>query len=87
MSSGRRYLAPAFARNSKPSLQGHAAKRTIFAMKPSSTNETKPFSDALSKLVSIPRAEMQKRLDSAPKEAVSRHKRYKYVPAERPSKP
>jgi len=46
-----------------------------------STSETRAFSEALSKLVSVPRVEMQKRLESATKEAVSRHKRYKYVPA------
>lgn len=43
------------------------------------------FSEALKRLVSVPRAEMQKRIQQAPKESVSRHKRYKYVPAERPS--
>jgi hypothetical protein len=45
------------------------------------------FSDALKRLVSVPRAEMQKRIEQAPKESVSRHKRYKYVPAERPNHP
>ena len=45
------------------------------------------FSEALNRLVSVPRAEMQKRIAQAPKESVSRHKRYKYVPAERPAKP
>lgn len=45
------------------------------------------FADALSKLVSASRAEVQKRLEIAPKEPVSKHKRYKYVPAGHPSKP
>jgi hypothetical protein len=44
------------------------------------------FNEALKRLVSVPRAEMQKRLENAPKESVSRHKRYKYVPAEPPAK-
>jgi hypothetical protein len=42
------------------------------------------FSEALSKLVSIPRAEMQKRIKTVPEVPVSRHKRYKYVPAKPP---
>jgi hypothetical protein len=46
-----------------------------------------PFSEALKRLVSVPRAEIQKRIEQAPKEPASRHKRYKYVPAERPAKP
>ena len=46
-----------------------------------------PFSEALSKIVSIPRAEMQKRIASVPEVPVSRHRRYKYVPAKPQSKP
>jgi hypothetical protein len=45
------------------------------------SSDVQPFTEALSKLVSIPRAEIQKRLAKAPKESVSRNKRYKYVPA------
>jgi len=45
------------------------------------------FSDALKRLVSVPRAEMQKRIEQAPKESALRHKRYKYVPAERRAEP
>jgi hypothetical protein len=54
---------------------------------PSSTNEKQAFEEALSKLVSIPRAEMQKRIKTVPEAPVSRHKRYKYVPAKPQSKP
>jgi hypothetical protein len=39
------------------------------------------FSEALSKIVAIPRAEMQKRIATVPAVPVSRHTRYKYVPA------
>ena len=46
-----------------------------------------PFAEALAKIVSLPRAEMQRRLESAPKESVSRNKRYKYVPAKPQTKP
>ena len=46
-----------------------------------------PFSEALKRLVSVPRAEIQKRIEQAPKEAASRHKKYKYVPEDRPAKP
>lgn len=45
------------------------------------------FAEALSKLVSVPRAEMQRRLNSAPKEPVSKHRRYKYVPEVPSEKP
>lgn len=38
------------------------------------------FQEALSRLVSVPRAEMQKRLKEAPPEKVDKHKRFKYVP-------
>lgn len=55
-------------------------------MKPASMPQ-QPFSEALKRLVSVPHAEMQKRIEQAPKEPVSRHKRYKYVPAEHPGKP
>jgi hypothetical protein len=37
------------------------------------------FEEALSKLVSIPRAEMQRRIKTVPEVPVSRHTRYKYV--------
>jgi hypothetical protein len=37
------------------------------------------FSEALSKIVSIPRAEMQKRIKTVPEAPVSRRRRYKYV--------
>lgn len=57
----------------------------------SSCNEPEPnpaaFSEALSKLVTIPRAEMQKRIKTVPEVPVSRHSRYKYVPAVPPQKP
>lgn len=46
-----------------------------------------PFTEALAKIAKVPRAEMQKRIEQSPKEPASRHKRYKYVPAERPAKP
>ena len=39
------------------------------------------FYEALSKLVSIPLAEMQKRIKTVPEVPVSRHTRYRYVPA------
>lgn len=45
------------------------------------------FSEALSKIVSIPRTEMQTRLDSSPKESSSKHTRYKYVRAKPPQNP
>jgi hypothetical protein len=48
---------------------------------------TNPMGTALAQILSVPRAEMQKRIEQAPKESVSRHKRYKYVPGERPAKP
>jgi len=51
------------------------------ASPPSSSKEQVPFTEALSKLISVPRVEAQRRLAEAPKEPVSRHKRYKYVPA------
>jgi hypothetical protein len=55
-----------------------------------SSSPTKPleaFSEALSRIVSIPRAEMQRRIKNVPEVPVSRHTRYKYVPARPPSKP
>jgi hypothetical protein len=39
------------------------------------------FSEALSKLVSVSHAEMQRRIKTVPEVPVSRHTRYKYVPA------
>lgn len=44
------------------------------------------FTSALSKLVSVPRAEVQQRAASAPSEKTSKHKRYKYAPEARPAK-
>jgi hypothetical protein len=45
------------------------------------------FSEALAKLVSVPRAEMQKRLTEARPEKVDKHKRFKYVSSESKVKP
>jgi len=50
------------------------------AEKPASTPQG--FSEALAKLVSVPRAEMQRRLANAPQEKVSKHKKFKYVIAD-----
>ncbi len=47
----------------------------------------KAFEEALSNLVSIPRAEMQKRIKTVPEVPVSRHTRYKYVPGAVQPKP
>jgi hypothetical protein len=55
------------------------------AEKPATTPKT--FSDALAKLVSVPRAEMQKRLANAAPEKVAKHKKFKYVPADKAVKP
>jgi hypothetical protein len=52
-------------------------RTTLSAPKP--TSET--FSEALAKIVSLPRAEMQRRIKTVPEVPVSRHKRYKYVPS------
>jgi hypothetical protein len=54
------------------------------AEKPASTPQG--FSEALAKLVSVPRVEMQRRLANAPQEKVSKHKKFKYVTAETPAK-
>jgi len=71
--------------SSRPSI-GFA--RINFYEKPiDSAGSSIAFTEALSKIASMPRAEIQKRLAESPKESVSRHKRYKYVPAERPAKP
>lgn len=51
------------------------------------THTPNAFSEALAKLVSVPRAEMQRRLAEAPQEKVDKHKKFKYVPAESPAKP
>lgn len=53
------------------------------ADKPATTPNA--FSEALAKLVAVPRAEMQRRLAEAPQEQVNKHKRFKYVPAETPA--
>jgi hypothetical protein len=55
------------------------------AEKPDSTPQG--FSEALSKLVSVPRMEMQKRLASAAPEKVSKHKKFKYIEADKSVKP
>ena len=47
----------------------------------------KSFSEALGKLVSVPRAEMKRRLADAPQEKVSKNKKFKYVPAEKAVRP
>jgi hypothetical protein len=47
----------------------------------SAKNVSDAFPEALSKIVSIPRVQMQKRIKTVPEAPVSRHKRYKYVPA------
>ena len=46
-----------------------------------SVNETHAFSEALSRVVSLSRAEMLKPTKTVSEVPVSRHKRYKYVPA------
>jgi hypothetical protein len=45
------------------------------------------FQEALSRLTSVSRAEMQKRLKDAPPEKVDKHKRFRYVPNENKVKP
>ena len=45
------------------------------------------FFGSVRQLVSVPRAESQRRVKSAAKETTSRHKRYKIVPVENPPKP
>lgn len=59
-------------------------RQTVLATK---TDTPTAFEEALSKIVSIPRAEMQKRIESVPEVPVSRHMRYKYVPSKPPQKP
>ena len=54
----------------KSSSSHEAQKRNVTA-----------FEEALSKIVSIPRAEMQRRIKTVPEVPVSRHNQYKYVPA------
>jgi len=54
------------------------------AEKPASTPQG--FSEALAKLVSVPRAEMQRRLATAPPEKVDRRKKFKYVTTEAAAK-
>ena len=49
-------------------------------------NGSRKLTEALSKLVRVPRAEMQRRAESAPTEKTSKHKRYKYVPEAAPVK-
>ena len=44
------------------------------------------FFGALGELVSVPRAEVQRRIESAAKEPVSRHKRYKISRRKEPTK-
>ena len=47
----------------------------------------KAFAEALKRLVTVPRAEVQKRVEQAKPEPSSRHTRYKYVPEEGHAKP
>jgi hypothetical protein len=56
------------------------------ALQSSPTSDSEPFTEALSKLVSVSRVAVQKREANALKEAVSRHKRYKYIPVAKSSK-
>lgn len=64
-------------------LRRNGSTLLVMASKLPSSRESEPnpFAEALSKLVSVPRAEVQKRLSESPKEPISRHKRYKYAPA------
>ena len=48
--------------------------------------DAEAFTSVLKALVSVSRTEMQRRLDSALPEKTLRHKRYKYVHAERRDK-
>jgi len=48
-------------------------------------SEYRTFTEALSSVLSISKQELQKRLSDAEPEKVSRHTRYKYVPAKRQS--
>jgi hypothetical protein len=45
------------------------------------SQETKDFKQALRKAVSVPRAELEKRLERVKGEKMAIHKRFKYVPA------
>jgi hypothetical protein len=54
------------------------------ADKPATTPNA--FSEALAKLVAVPRAEMQRRLAEAPQEKVARRKKFKYVTTEAAAK-
>ncbi len=54
---------------------------------PNAERKHEPFTSALSKLVSVPRAEVLRRVAAAPIEKTSRHKRYKFVPEVNPGKP
>ena len=69
------------------SLQSPIVGGILEAMKlESSTKDGSAFKEALSRVSSVSRQEMEKLLEQAPKESVSRHKRYKYVPAAQVSK-
>jgi hypothetical protein len=69
------------------SLQSPIIAGILETMKMESpTKGSSAFKEALSRVSSVSRDEMGKRLEQAPKESVSRHKRYKYVPVERPAK-
>ncbi len=50
-------------------------------IEPALSDAKNSFSEALGKLVSTPRAEVQKRAASLPATPVSRNQRYRYVPA------
>ena len=56
-------------------------------MSESSSPNPKAFAEALKRLVTVPRAEVQRRVEQAKPEPSSRHKRYKYVPSEHLAKP
>lgn len=74
-------------RLSNSSVSPHlCASARLIHMEDNSVPNPKTFTEALAKLVSVPRAEMQKRVENAPLEPFSRHKRFEYVPSERPAK-
>jgi len=58
-----------------------------YRMTGETTPNPKAFAEALKRLVTVPRSEVQKRVEQAKPEPSSRHTRYKYVPSERPAKP
>jgi hypothetical protein len=64
---------PASGRSEKPN-PSHKAKANLLA-------------GSLSQMLSVSRAEMQRRLAAAPAEKTSKHERYKIVPVANPPKP